>query len=65
MCIMLDYRFYWLRPDGRIDVAANFAFADDEAARGHAENIQDGSDIEVWQGARKAFRLGQPDRVAV
>jgi len=59
---MISYRFYWLRSDGRIDTASNFEFADDQAARLHAESIMEGSAIEVWQGARKVFQLGQPDR---
>ena len=58
---MLSYRFYWLRPDGHIDTATNFDFADDLAARTHAEGVMDGGAIEVWQGARKVFRLGLSD----
>jgi len=55
---MLDYRFYWLRPDGRIDSASNFELADDSAARAQAEQIRQGNPIEVWQGARKVFQIG-------
>lgn len=62
---MLDYRFYWLKPDGRIDTACNFEFTDDHAALYHAETIRDGAAIEVWQGARKVSRLGDADRKAV
>ena len=62
---MFSYRFYWLRFDGRIDTASNFTFADDLAARRHAESIADGGAIEVWQGERKIFRLGEPDRQAM
>ena len=55
---MFHYRFYWLRPDGSIDTASNLEFADDNAARAHAERVRDGSAIEVWEGARKVFQLG-------
>jgi hypothetical protein len=55
---MINYRFYWLLPDGRIDTASNLEFADDGAARAHAERIRDGAPIEVWQGARKVFQIG-------
>lgn len=61
---MFSYRFYWLRSDGRIDTASNYEFADDNAARRHAESVAEGASIEVWQGARKLFRLGKPDRPA-
>jgi hypothetical protein len=38
---MINYRFYWLLPDGRIDTASNLEFADDGAAR--AQGIPDRS----------------------
>jgi hypothetical protein len=62
---MVSYRFYWLKPDGRIDTASNFEFADDAAALDHAQSIRDGGAIEVWQGARRISRLGEDDRKAV
>ena len=62
---MLSYRFYWLKPDGRIDTASNLEFADDHAATIHAQHILEGSAIEVWQGARKICQLGLPNRMAV
>ena len=61
---MRDYRFYWLKPDGRIDTAANLEFADDQAARNHAQSVANGYAMEVWQAARLVFCLGQPARVA-
>ena len=62
---MISYRFYWLRSDGHIDTASNYDFADDHAARRHAESIAEGGPIDVWQGARKLFRLGKTVREAV
>jgi hypothetical protein len=61
---MPDYRFYWLKSDGRIDTASNFEFADDQAALNHAEAIRDGAAIEVWQGSRKLAPDILPERAA-
>ena len=62
---MVSYRFYWLKPDGRIDTASNFECTDDTAALDHAESIRDGAAIEVWQGARRISRLDEDGREAV
>jgi hypothetical protein len=59
---MANYRFYWLKPDGRIDTASNFEFADDQAALAHAEAIRDGAVIEVWQESRKLTSETLPAR---
>jgi hypothetical protein len=57
---MLAYRFYILKPDGKIETAANHECADDPAALDHAKQIVDGKSIECWQGTRKLFLLA-PD----
>ena len=57
---MLAYRFYILKPDGKIETAANHECADDRAALDHAKKIIDGKPIECWQGARRLFLL-DPD----
>jgi|HubBroStandDraft_1064217.scaffolds.fasta_scaffold760147_1 hypothetical protein len=57
---MLAYRFYILKPDGKIETAANHECTDDQAALEHAKQIIGMKPIECWQGARKLFHL-DPD----
>jgi hypothetical protein len=57
---MLAYRFYVLKPGGKIETASNYECADDAAALEHAKQIVALKPIECWQGARKIFLL-DPD----
>ena len=54
---MLAYRFYLLKPDGRIEAASDHECADDAMALAHARTILRRQAIEAWQGPRKVFVL--------
>jgi hypothetical protein len=54
---MPGYRFYLLKPDGRIESASDHQFADDACALAHAKTILKRQPIEAWQGPRKVFVL--------
>ena len=55
---MTDYRIYFLSRDGRIlRPAAVISCKDDADAILQAEQVLDGSPIEVWEGARLVRRL--------
>jgi hypothetical protein len=51
------YRAYVLNKDNSINLAIDLYCSDDEAARERAQQLVDGHDIELWQGARKVARL--------
>ena len=50
---MLEYHFYLIRKDGRIDKPmVNHEADNDRDALGKARQLVDGHDVEVWQQAR-------------
>jgi hypothetical protein len=50
---MSEYRFYPIRKDGHVaGPPINRDAPDDQAAVAQARQLQDGLDIEIWQGAR-------------
>ena len=57
---MFAYRFYVLKPDGKIETASNHECDGDGAALDHARKIISQKPIECWLGTRKAFLL-HPD----
>ena len=49
---MLEYRAYFIGPDGHFVKCVELVCADDEAAKEKAEALLDGCDVELWQEAR-------------
>jgi hypothetical protein len=58
--VMLEYRFFFMRPDGSIKEAETRQMADDISALEEARLMRNSNGIEGWQAARLVFRLG-PD----
>jgi hypothetical protein len=58
---MPTYRAYVIGPDGSFARAHNFAAADDNDARTHAERYVDGHDVELWCGDTKVGLLLRAD----
>jgi hypothetical protein len=51
--VMPEYRFYKIRKDGHIDgPPVDLDLPDDGSAIQEARKLQNGRDIEVWQGPR-------------
>jgi hypothetical protein len=54
----MEYRFYWIGPDGHIKEAEYFDCASDVAAKERAlELVGEFPTIEVWEGTRRVERL--------
>jgi len=63
---MLDYRLYFIGPDGHFRRAEPIAAADDIDAIAAAKEFTDGSELELWEGNRKitAFAIDPPQIIS-
>ena len=50
---MAEYRAYIVGIDGHFLRAVQLACPDDETAKEYAKQLEDGYDVELWQGDRK------------
>jgi hypothetical protein len=50
---MVEYRAYFLTPDGHITKAFDLFCENDEAAKERAKQFVNGHDVELWQLGRK------------
>ena len=54
---MQEYRVYLMGPDGHIIGRTDLICEDDEAAKKQAQQLVDGHDVELSQGARNLVRF--------
>jgi hypothetical protein len=54
---MSHYRAYLIAPDGHHIKAVDIECADDDAAKKRAEQMADGTDVELWEHARRIVRF--------
>ena len=50
---MQEYRAYLVDPEGHIVGRTDLVCADDATAKEQAQQLVDGHDVELWQGAKK------------
>jgi hypothetical protein len=54
---MSNYRAYLIAPDGHHIKAVDIECVDDDAAKKRAEQMADGTDVELWEHARRIVRF--------
>ncbi len=54
---MSHYRAYLIAPDGHHIKAVDIECVDDDAAKKRAEQMADGTDVELWEHARRIVRF--------
>ena len=55
---MSHYRAYLIAPDGHHIKAVDIECVDDDAAKKRAEQMADGTNVELWEHARRIAKFG-------